>query len=315
MSKTWVVSDTHFSHRADFIVKSRGFSSVDEMNEKLISNWNEVISDNDVVYHLGDVVFQPATQTELILPRLKGKKILILGNHDKGKILFKYFEDFYSILEHDIFVFSHIPLSEHEMNERFLGKINVHGHTHLNYKNQRNDPKYICVNLEFTNYFPIETKNIINTLQPNFRKETILYLIRGIPGSGKTYLAKEVINNYKHTINHFEADMFFELSGSYNFDRSKLNDAHLWCYANTADKLIKNESCIVANTFTTKWELSKYINLASKLGVEVKIVKCEGNFKSIHDVPDDTVEKMKERWENCKEEITETKLKENLTDK
>ena len=74
-------SDTHFDHT--LMVNERGFSSKDEMNENLIQKWNEVVSNNDIVYHLGDFAFCDRKRYEEFYDRLKGKKHLILGNHDK----------------------------------------------------------------------------------------------------------------------------------------------------------------------------------------------------------------------------------------
>ena len=125
MPKTFIISDTHFSHAAEFIWKSRGFSSIEDHDENLICNWNKTVSDNDTVYHLGDVCFKPATSCDKILPRLNGKKYLIMGNHDKAKNLHKYFEDMYSIKEYDNYVFTHIPIHPYAMAGRYLGKINT----------------------------------------------------------------------------------------------------------------------------------------------------------------------------------------------
>ena len=51
-----------------------------------------------------------------------------------------------------------------------------------------------------------------------------LYIVRGIPGSGKSTLAKTLGGK------HYEADMFFiDGEGHYNFDFTKIKDAHQWC--------------------------------------------------------------------------------------
>ena len=89
MSDIWIVSDTHFGHNNMLKFKDKdnnpirpGFSTVEEMDEHMIECWNSVVKDGDIVYHLGDVFFDNG---HTVLPRLKGRKRLLLGNHDNGK--------------------------------------------------------------------------------------------------------------------------------------------------------------------------------------------------------------------------------------
>lgn len=83
------VSDMHFSHKNIIKYCNRPFSSVSEMNEKLIENWNNVVSDNDIVFHLGDFAFGGSSLYKDILDRLNGSIYLILGNHD-NKALYNF---------------------------------------------------------------------------------------------------------------------------------------------------------------------------------------------------------------------------------
>ena len=75
-------SDLHLGHSG--IIKScnRPFSSVEEMDEKLIANWNKKVKKNDSVFIVGDFIWKKQ-DVEKYLKRLNGKKILIVGNHDK----------------------------------------------------------------------------------------------------------------------------------------------------------------------------------------------------------------------------------------
>lgn len=75
-------SDQHFNHKNIIKYCNRPFSSVSEMNEKLIENWNNVVSDSDIVFHLGDFAFGGSSLYKDILDRLNGSIYLILGNHD-----------------------------------------------------------------------------------------------------------------------------------------------------------------------------------------------------------------------------------------
>jgi hypothetical protein len=124
-----------------------------------------------------------------------------------------------------------------------------------------------------------------------------LYIIRGLPGSGKSTMAREIISKNPET-KHFEADMFFhDKSGKYVFDPSKLKQAHQWCQLKTADALANGYDTIVSNTFTQKWEVQSYLDMAKQYGAEVEIITAKGNYKNIHGVPDDAIERMKARWE------------------
>lgn len=77
----WFSSDHHFYHNNVIRYCSRPYSSVEEMNEALVRNWNDVVRPDDIVYYLGD--FSMAFRSvELFTNRLMGHKILICGNHD-----------------------------------------------------------------------------------------------------------------------------------------------------------------------------------------------------------------------------------------
>ena len=81
----WFISDTHFGH--DNIIRfcNRPFASAEEMDETLVRNWNDRVAPDDTVFILGDLFFRSGN-VEAILPRLRGSKRLILGNHDASWI-------------------------------------------------------------------------------------------------------------------------------------------------------------------------------------------------------------------------------------
>lgn len=87
MPATWFTADTHFGHRhllGAGAFASRPFASMEEHDETLIANWNDVVGARDLVYHLGDFALGPKGHAEAIFPRLRGRKALIVGNHDKA---------------------------------------------------------------------------------------------------------------------------------------------------------------------------------------------------------------------------------------
>lgn len=129
-----------------------------------------------------------------------------------------------------------------------------------------------------------------------------LILIRGIPGSGKTSFAKTIWSDYVIV----EADKFFEKDGEYKFDPTKLKDAHQWC-KDTVEQFMKDNELnhqfypeiVVSNTFTQEWEMQPYIDLANKYGYKIfsLIVENRHGNKSVHNVPDETIQKMINRFE------------------
>ena len=123
-----------------------------------------------------------------------------------------------------------------------------------------------------------------------------LLLIRGLPGSGKTTLAKQLSKQLK--AKHFEADMSFENeNGEYVFDGTKLAQAHEWCFQQTRKWLSKGKTVIVSNTFVRQWEMKRYVKYCEKKGIEVEVQVCRGEFSSVHDVPPATIENMRRQWQ------------------
>lgn len=79
----WFTSDIHFFHGNVIPTCHRPFSSLTEMHEKIIENWNKVVQKRQIVWILGDVSFGGIKPTRAILDRLNGDKRLVKGNHDK----------------------------------------------------------------------------------------------------------------------------------------------------------------------------------------------------------------------------------------
>ncbi len=131
----------------------------------------------------------------------------------------------------------------------------------------------------------------------------ILFLVRGLPGSGKSSLATHIWNEYAVC----EADKFFyDKEGNYNFDPTKLKQAHEWC-RNEVETRMKDHQVneqyypeiAVSNTFTQEWEMESYFQLAEKYNYKVVslIVENRHGSKNLHGVPDDKVEIMRNRFE------------------
>lgn len=155
---TFVVSDTHFGHAniLTFVRKDgsrvRNFSSVEEMDEHMVAQWNSVVKPGDKVYHLGDVAMHGRFLP--IVDRLNGTKNLIRGNHDMEdtKKYLKYFKQVYADRRLDGVILSHRPLHPIEVDAH---KVNVHGHIHNNIIPELG-PFYFNVSVEVINYTPVE---------------------------------------------------------------------------------------------------------------------------------------------------------------
>lgn len=84
MAQIYFTGDLHFGHENVLRFDGRPFSSVEEMDEELISRWNNKVGKGDIVYILGDMIWKSRTDdAATLLNRLNGQKILIKGNHDK----------------------------------------------------------------------------------------------------------------------------------------------------------------------------------------------------------------------------------------
>jgi predicted kinase len=122
-----------------------------------------------------------------------------------------------------------------------------------------------------------------------------LFIVRGLPGSGKSTYASELMSSGVCGA-HFEADMYFMKDGEYQYDAASLYRAHQWCLNSVREALNNRVNTVVSNTFTTKKELEPYLNLVAELGCEVETKVMTGEYGSIHGVPDLTMQKMRDRF-------------------
>lgn len=129
------------------------------------------------------------------------------------------------------------------------------------------------------------------------KHKNTLILLRGLPGSGKSSAANEIVKNGFKWVN-FEADSFFYKDGKYNFDRTKLHLAHLYCRKNTEDALRQGWNVIVSNTSTTDKEVQVYKSLANELGANFVSLITENRHEgtNVHSVPHDVLQNMKNRF-------------------
>ena len=124
-----------------------------------------------------------------------------------------------------------------------------------------------------------------------------LYIIRGVPGSGKSTLGNRLKVGGLVRWSIAADDWMVDDSGSYDFDFRRLSYCHQECRSFAFRALASGESVAVCNTFTTAWEMQPYIDMADQLGVTKYVLVCEGRFENVHGVPGYKVEQMRERFE------------------
>jgi predicted kinase len=94
---------------------------------------------------------------------------------------------------------------------------------------------------------------------------------------------------------HVEADMWVDYSHRYESDAVKR--AHAICQSQARRALVSGGSVVVSNTFTRKWEMQPYLDMAHQYGAQVEIITATGDYGSIHGVPAEAIQAMRERWE------------------
>ena len=194
MSKIFFTSDLHFGHDNVILFDNRPFASVEEMDAELIRRWNAKVGKGDTVYVLGDMIWKSrGNDAPHIISALKGRIILIKGNHDsflKNPVAraclydVKEYDDIVVTLENGInrrCILSHyfIPM----YNGHRYHAIHLHGHSHftdeadievdiadeLNRQGIKNE--IYNVGCMYWNYEPVTLDEIIRhgkTVRPNY---------------------------------------------------------------------------------------------------------------------------------------------------
>lgn len=124
-----------------------------------------------------------------------------------------------------------------------------------------------------------------------------LYLIRGVPGAGKTTFAN-ILNSRLLVDRVYEADQYFYKDGIYEFNPLKLHKAHEQCQRNTRIALSEGLNVAVSNTSVSEWEVGIYEVIAAEYDanfVSIIVENRHGN-SSVHGVPDEKVEQMKRKF-------------------
>jgi predicted kinase len=129
-----------------------------------------------------------------------------------------------------------------------------------------------------------------------------LILLRGLPGAGKTTLAEVILQSSQGVRpDVISADNYFmDDKGNYNFDVSKIKETHNSCQQICAERMrLEFSKVVVANTFTEQWEMEPYFEMAERYNYRVHSVIIENRHdgKNIHNVPEDKLKQMKNRFQ------------------
>ena len=129
-----------------------------------------------------------------------------------------------------------------------------------------------------------------------------LILLRGLPGSGKSTLAKTILLvKYTTESDVLSADDFFiNDRGDYEFDMTKIKEAHNYCQFRCSEKMRQHaQRIVVANTFTQEWEMEPYFKMAETYNYRVHTVIVENRHggENVHGVPEDKLQQMKDRFQ------------------
>jgi len=134
MTRTFFVADTHFGHSGIIRLCNRPFSSVSEMDECMIANWNAIVRPSDTVWHVGDFAYRcDSRRIHAIFDRLHGQKHLVIGNHDTEEVCKLPWTtsptQFSSLtVEGNRIVLSHYGMRVWPLQNR--GAIQLYGHSH-----------------------------------------------------------------------------------------------------------------------------------------------------------------------------------------
>lgn len=163
MGKDFFIADTHFGDSNIIRYENRPFASAQEMDVVIMNKWNEVVSDEDTVYVVGDFSAHCDMQKDReILGKLNGKKILIMGNHDMHRTTQEWRElgflecSLWPIVYQGFFLLSHEPLY---INSN-MPYANIYGHVHGNASYKDASPQSVCISVERIDYQPIALDEI-----------------------------------------------------------------------------------------------------------------------------------------------------------
>lgn len=176
----FATSDLHLCHDRGFIYEPRGFDSVDAHNEAIVERWNSVVSPEDEVYILGDLMLNDNEKGIEYLNRLNGHKFFVKGNHDSLSRVALYQENGVQYLgssyELDYkkyhFHLCHYPTLTGNLEKESLKQmmLNLFGHTHSKEKFYEDRPYMYNVALDAHDCYPVSFEQIIQDMNDKVKE-------------------------------------------------------------------------------------------------------------------------------------------------
>lgn len=127
-----------------------------------------------------------------------------------------------------------------------------------------------------------------------------LYVVRGLPGAGKSTFAKR-LQGYlggEGRCLHIEADMFHVgADGVYRYVLENAEAAHRWCFEGVRAGLLGGKDVVVSNTSLSLEYLMPYVELGKECGVGVEVILVKGSYPNVHEVPEDVLVEMRGMFE------------------
>jgi len=185
----WFTSDTHYNHAnicsatTKWIdpVTCREFKSLEHMNAVLVGNINEVVGQDDILFHLGDWSFGGREQIELFRNQIACKNVhIVTGNHDHHiernknncQSLFSSVNKYVELnvkwnvgtplQDEQNFALMHFPIAS--WNNMAKGTIHLHGHVHLELDKRLGNGKMMDVGVDGNNLYPIQLREILSIM-------------------------------------------------------------------------------------------------------------------------------------------------------
>lgn len=160
------IADTHFGDGRILRYENRPFASTEEMDRRLIDNWNRTVAPEDTVFFLGDFSCCGEERDRELLASLRGRKILIMGNHDRHRDCETWRKLGFAecvawpILYRDFYILSHEPVY---LNEN-MPYANFYGHVHNNPSYRDVSRQSFCLSAERIGYTPVAFEEICGRL-------------------------------------------------------------------------------------------------------------------------------------------------------
>jgi len=174
----WFSADLHLGHENIIKYCNRPFKTLDDMNNKIIQNWNSRVKNTDIVYHIGDFCFKGGLQGSITGSKywekqLNGKIIHFSGNHDKNNSLKNVLKSGKMHYGGKNLHLQHIPPKEKDYGSNV--DIILCGHVHEKWKSKIEfGIPVVNVGVDVWNFYPINIQEIMKYIVQKTKKQELV---------------------------------------------------------------------------------------------------------------------------------------------